>query len=43
MVFRGFDGRLWLALHRPNTTPEERPHFIPLIEQGASLRTADTA
>ena len=32
MVFRSFDGQLWLALHRPNQTPNERPQFIPLKE-----------
>ncbi|HEX2908269.1 MAG TPA: glycoside hydrolase family 43 protein [Phototrophicaceae bacterium] len=37
MVFRGFDGQLWLALHRPNQSPDERPQFIPLREQGSGL------
>ncbi len=37
MVFRAFDGQLWLALHRPNRTPDERPHFIPLRETASSL------
>jgi beta-xylosidase len=35
MVFRDFDEQLWLALHRPNPTPDERPHFIPLRESEA--------
>lgn len=35
MVFRAFDGQVWMALHRPNQTPNERPHFIPLRENGA--------
>jgi len=37
MVFRDFDQQLWLALHRPNPTPDERPHFIPLRETESSL------
>ncbi len=38
MVFRSFDGQLWLALHRPNPSPDERPQFIPLRENGSSLQ-----
>lgn len=37
MVFSSFDGQLFLALHRPNPTPDERPHFIPLQERDSSL------
>lgn len=37
MVFHTFDGQLLLALHRPNRTPDERPLFIPLREDGSSL------
>jgi len=37
MVFRGLDGQLWLALHRPNPSPDERPQFIPLRENGPSV------
>ncbi len=40
MVFRDFDQQLWLALHRPNQTPDERPHFIPLQESGTSVEIA---
>jgi hypothetical protein len=40
MVFRDFDSQLWLAFHRPNPTPHERPHFIRLHENAASLETA---
>jgi len=32
MVFRTFDGRLLLAYHRPNPSPDERPYFVPLRE-----------
>ncbi len=37
MVFRTFDGQLWLAFHRPNQSPDERPQFVPLRESGASV------
>jgi len=37
MVFRTFDGQLRLAFHRPNQSPDERPQFIPLRENGALL------
>ncbi len=40
MIFRAFDGQLWLALHQPNPTPDERPQFIPLRETGSSLEIA---
>jgi beta-xylosidase len=41
MVFRTFDGQLWLAFHRPNQTPHERPHFVPLHENGSTLEIAE--
>jgi arabinan endo-1,5-alpha-L-arabinosidase len=37
MTFRGFDGQLWLAYHRPNPSPDERPYFVPLRENQSSL------
>jgi arabinan endo-1,5-alpha-L-arabinosidase len=37
MVFRTFDGQLWLAFHRPNQSPDERPQFVPLRENGSSV------
>lgn len=37
MVFRAFDGQLWLTFHRPNQTPDERPQFVRLRENGTSL------
>ena len=40
MVFRAFDGQLWLALHRPNRSPDERPQFIPLRESEDALALA---
>lgn len=37
MIFRTFEGQLMLAFHSPNATPDERPHFIPLADNGSSL------
>ncbi len=37
MVFRTFDGQLWLAFHRPNESPAERPVFVPLREYESSV------
>lgn len=38
MVFRDFEGRLLLAYHRPNPTPDERPYFVPVQEMDSSLK-----
>jgi hypothetical protein len=38
MVFRGFDGRLYLTYHTPNATPNERFHYAEVVEAGAALR-----
>ncbi len=38
MLFRAFDGRLMLALHTPNDSPNERPLFLPVVEEGDALR-----
>ena len=40
MVFRTFDGQLWLAFHRPNQTPDERSQFVPLRENESTLALA---
>lgn len=32
MTFHDFGGNLWLSIHRPNSTPDERPQFVPLVE-----------
>lgn len=37
MVFKTPDGRLMLALHTPNSTPDERPVFYELTEREGSL------
>lgn len=38
MVFRRFDGRLFVTCHRPNTTPLERPLFLEIEETESSIR-----
>lgn len=38
MIFRAFDGRLFLAIHAPNDTPNERAIFRELIEDGDHLK-----
>jgi arabinan endo-1,5-alpha-L-arabinosidase len=40
MVFRAFDGQLWLAFHRPNQSPDERPQFVRLRETESSVEIA---
>jgi hypothetical protein len=37
MVFRGFDGKLRLAIHSPNGTPHERAAFIEVVEKNDTL------
>jgi arabinan endo-1,5-alpha-L-arabinosidase len=40
MVFRAFDGQLYLTLHTPNESPRERAVFAPLVETDDDLRLA---
>ncbi|MHB8130290.1 MAG: glycoside hydrolase family 43 protein [Mobilitalea sp.] len=37
MIFRTFDGKLYLTLHSPNEKLKERPVFIELKEQGNTI------
>ncbi|NOJ58796.1 glycoside hydrolase family 43 protein [Arthrobacter sp. 260] len=37
MIFRSFDGHLYLALHQPNHTPDERAVLRPLAVNGDGL------
>jgi hypothetical protein len=37
MIFRDFSGRLWMTLHQPNNTPNERPIWLEVTEQGDGL------
>jgi len=38
MVFRAFDGRLFVTFHRPNKTPHERPFFVEIEDTGDTIR-----
>jgi hypothetical protein len=38
MIFRAFDGRLFITLHHPNNTPEERPLFVGIEEIPGGIR-----
>lgn len=38
MIFRTFDGRLMLTLHRPNNSPNERMMFFEVEDTGETLR-----
>jgi arabinan endo-1,5-alpha-L-arabinosidase len=38
MIFKTFEGRIMLALHSPNQTPNERPIFFELAEEDGRLR-----
>jgi hypothetical protein len=37
MLFHAFDGQLMLALHQPNSTPNERPVFIAVEDRNGTL------
>ena len=37
MLFHDFDGRLWLTLHQPNNSPNERPLWLEVMENGDGL------
>ena len=40
MIFRAFDGRLMVAVHTPNRTPDERPVFMEVKERDGTLELA---
>lgn len=40
MLFRALDGTLMLTVHRPNSTPNERPIFVPIRETDGTLSAA---
>ena len=42
MIFADFGGRLLLALHQPNTGPQERLHLLELADDGAALRVKES-
>ncbi|MCX7025934.1 MAG: hypothetical protein NT061_00275 [Spirochaetes bacterium] len=37
MVFKAFDGRLFLTYHSPNDTPNERFRYFEVAERGREL------
>jgi arabinan endo-1,5-alpha-L-arabinosidase len=37
MIFESFDGRLYMTIHSPNVTPNERPIFVEIEDTGDSL------
>lgn len=37
MLFRDFTGRLWMTLHQPNNSPNERPVWLEVVEQEGGL------
>ncbi len=41
MLFRAFDGTLYLTLHQPNDTPNERARLIRVVETEGGLRLAE--
>ncbi|TVY08547.1 glycoside hydrolase family 43 protein [Paenibacillus cremeus] len=43
MLFEALDGRLMLAIHTPNQTPNERPLFLEVEEQEGRLRVVAEA
>ena len=40
MIFRTLDGRLCLTYHAPNTTPEERFHYVEVVERDGGIGLA---
>jgi beta-xylosidase len=38
MLFHGLDGKLYLAIHTPNKTPDERAIFVELVETVVSIK-----
>lgn len=37
MIFSDFGGALYMTLHTPNETPNERPVFVPVVEQNGRI------
>ncbi|RKP57310.1 glycoside hydrolase [Cohnella endophytica] len=42
MIFRTFEGKILLALHSPNNTPDERPLFIELEEKEGRISAIES-
>ena len=43
MIFRDLDGRLLVALHSPNRSPDERCRLFALEDTGETLRLRNEA
>jgi arabinan endo-1,5-alpha-L-arabinosidase len=43
MIFRTFEGRLFIAIHHPNQTPLERPLFVEIEETASGIRFKNQA
>ncbi len=43
MIFADAEGELFLTLHTPNRTPDERAAFFPLVETAEGLRLRDSS
>jgi arabinan endo-1,5-alpha-L-arabinosidase len=43
MIFKTFENNLMLTLHAPNQTPNERPKFIPIVEENGKINTIKNA
>lgn len=43
MLFRAFDGRIFMTVHAPNTSPAERPVFVEVEEKGGSIHVQNGA
>lgn len=41
MIFKAFDGKLYMSLHQPNGTPNERPRFFEICEKDDKLVMVD--
>lgn len=41
MLFRAFDGRMYLTIHTPNTTPQERAILLPVCESNETLQVTE--
>jgi len=42
MLFHDFNGRLWMTLHHPNDTPNERPLWLPVVATAEGLAVEAT-
>ena len=43
MIFRGFDGRLFLTFHAPNNTPNERAVIVEVEDSDTGIQISEKA